>query len=169
MNRSIILGTAAAALALALASTASASCNERKATGTVIGGIGGALLGNSISRGGGGAIVGGLGGAVVGHEVAGAGCGRYQRSGYNDRGSSDGYQGGYDRNYRHRSSYHSRHVYYDERGNALPDGGSRPYESNGYAPGYNTASNRGGRCETVNRSVYDSRGNLTYQPVTTCR
>ena len=58
------------------ATAANASCQGRKDTGTVIGGIGGALLGNSISHGGGGAIIGGLGGAVVGHEIAKGGCGR---------------------------------------------------------------------------------------------
>ena len=58
------------------ATQANASCQSRKDTGTVIGGLGGALLGNSISKGGGGAIIGGLGGAVVGHEIAKSGCGR---------------------------------------------------------------------------------------------
>ena len=58
------------------ATAANASCQSRKNTGTVIGGLGGALLGNSISRGGGGAIIGGLGGAVVGHEIAKGGCDR---------------------------------------------------------------------------------------------
>jgi hypothetical protein len=61
---------------IAAATQANASCQSRKNTGTVIGGIGGALLGNSISHGGGGAVVGGLGGAVVGHEVAKGGCKR---------------------------------------------------------------------------------------------
>jgi hypothetical protein len=58
---------------------AHASCAGRATTGTVVGGVGGALIGNSISHGGGGAILGGLGGAVLGHEVAKGGCrdGRY--------------------------------------------------------------------------------------------
>jgi uncharacterized protein YcfJ len=61
---------------IAGATAANASCQGRKDTGTLIGGVGGALLGNSISHGGGGAIIGGLGGAVVGHEIAKGGCGR---------------------------------------------------------------------------------------------
>jgi uncharacterized protein YcfJ len=73
----LCLAILAAAVALPLASIpsiASASCQGRKTTGTVLGGVGGALLGNSVSHGGGGAVVGGLGGAVVGHEIGRSGC-----------------------------------------------------------------------------------------------
>ncbi len=75
----ILIATAAlAVLPMALAPTeASASCSGRKNTGTVLGGIGGALVGSSVSRGStGGAIIGGLGGAVVGHQIAKSGCAR---------------------------------------------------------------------------------------------
>ncbi len=61
---------------IAATSSDAASCGSRKTNGTIIGGIGGALLGNSISHGGGGAVVGGLGGALVGREVAKGGCKR---------------------------------------------------------------------------------------------
>jgi hypothetical protein len=73
----LYLAMLAAAVALPLVSgpsIASASCHGRKTTGTVLGGVGGALLGNSISHGGGGAVVGGLGGAVVGHQIGKSGC-----------------------------------------------------------------------------------------------
>jgi uncharacterized protein YcfJ len=63
-------------LMIAATSADAASCGARKTNGTLIGGIGGALLGNSISHGGGGAVVGGLGGALVGREVAKGGCKR---------------------------------------------------------------------------------------------
>jgi uncharacterized protein YcfJ len=74
-----IIGSAAlaalvAAPLLATATDAAASCRGRANTGTAVGAVGGALLGNSISRGGGGAILGGLGGAVVGHQIAKSGC-----------------------------------------------------------------------------------------------
>jgi uncharacterized protein YcfJ len=72
MRNLIILGTLVTALTLpmlAAPTAAEASCSGRKTTGTILGGVGGALLGNAISGGGGGAVVGGLGGAVVGHEV----------------------------------------------------------------------------------------------------
>jgi len=61
---------------------ANASCQSRKTTGTLLGGVTGALVGNSISHGGGGAVIGGLGGAVVGHEIGKSGCNRrvYYRS-----------------------------------------------------------------------------------------
>ncbi len=77
MRRTFSLTALAALVAapLLIGSTdAAASCQSRKTTGTVLGGVGGALLGNSISHGGGGAVLGGLGGAVVGHEIARSGC-----------------------------------------------------------------------------------------------
>jgi uncharacterized protein YcfJ len=76
--RKFITPAAVAALCaaplLATATDAAASCRGRANTGTAIGAVGGALLGNSISHGGGGAIVGGLGGAVLGHQIAKSGC-----------------------------------------------------------------------------------------------
>jgi uncharacterized protein YcfJ len=39
-------------------------------TGTVLGAVGGGLLGNSISKGGGGALIGAGVGAVAGHQIA---------------------------------------------------------------------------------------------------
>jgi uncharacterized protein YcfJ len=64
--------------ALAIPQAASADARSCRNTGTVVGGVAGALLGNGVSRGGGktgGTILGGLGGAVVGHEVAKRNCG----------------------------------------------------------------------------------------------
>ena len=77
MRKTLSLTALAALVAIPLAfgpSEASASCQGRKNTGTAIGAIGGALLGNSVSKGGGGAVIGGLGGAVIGHEIAKGGC-----------------------------------------------------------------------------------------------
>jgi uncharacterized protein YcfJ len=70
------LAALVAAPLLVGATEASATCQDRKTTGTLLGGVGGALVGNSISHGGGGAVIGGLGGAVLGHEIArsGGGC-----------------------------------------------------------------------------------------------
>ena len=111
MRNTLALTALAAIIALPLmaASTdAAASCQGRKNTGTAIGAIGGALLGNSISKGGGGAVVGGLGGAVVGHEIAKGGCGS-SRHAY----------------YRHGHSRYATNeraparVYYDQRGNPI--------------------------------------------------
>ena len=110
--RKILAMTALAAaftLPLVVGSTeANASCQGRKNTGTLIGGVGGALLGNSISRGGGGAVIGGLGGAVVGHEIAKSGCGASRHAAYR---SSRG----------HYASTEPREaprkIYYDQYGN----------------------------------------------------
>jgi len=77
MRKTFTVAALAAIIAAPLilgASEASASCQSRKTTGTLLGGVGGALLGNSISHGGGGAVIGGLGGAVVGHQIGKSGC-----------------------------------------------------------------------------------------------
>ena len=116
MKHAILLGGLSAVLALtALAAplAANASCAERKTTGTVVGGVGGALVGNSISHGGGGAILGGLGGAVLGHEIAGGGC---NRSGYS-RSSNNGYDnhGRHWRRHHHDDRRYQNGAYRDPR------------------------------------------------------
>ena len=120
MRKIVIPAALAALLALPLmAGPASASCRGRANTGTVIGGVGGALVGNSISRGGGGALIGGLGGAVLGHQIAKSGCHSYTRHAY--------YR------HRHHSRYASRaeyrpapRIYYDQRGEPVTPGAVYP-------------------------------------------
>jgi hypothetical protein len=113
MRNTFTLAAVATLIALPLIAGptgASASCQGRKDTGTVLGGVGGALLGNSVSRGGGGAIIGGLGGAVVGHEIAKQGCGGGGRA-YYRRGHT---------RYAHGSAYRpTSQGYYDQRGNLV--------------------------------------------------
>jgi hypothetical protein len=108
MRRLITLAATAAIAALPLlasATEAAASCRGRANTGTAVGAVGGALVGNSISRGGGGAIIGGLGGAVLGHQIAKSGC--------------------HETTYSHHASYHrhTRHeahvAYYDAYGHPV--------------------------------------------------
>ena len=85
MRKTLTMTALAGLIALPLiagATDASASCRGRANTGTAIGAVGGALLGNSISRGGGGAVIGGLGGAVVGHQIAKGGCARSHHAYY---------------------------------------------------------------------------------------
>ena len=54
---------------------ASASARDCRTAATVGGGVGGAVIGGGLARGGvGGALLGGLGGAVIGHEVARHNC-----------------------------------------------------------------------------------------------
>ena len=107
------LAVAFAAPLLAGSTDAYASCQGRKNTGTVIGGVGGALLGNSISKGGGGAVVGGLGGAVLGHEVAKGGCRTSGHAYYRSR---------HNRHATARSDEQGRRVYYDQHGDAVVEG-----------------------------------------------
>lgn len=73
----VALSAMAAAPVLASASDAdAASCRSRKTTGTLVGGVGGALVGNAVTDNSGGAILGGLGGALLGRQVAKSGCKR---------------------------------------------------------------------------------------------
>jgi hypothetical protein len=63
--------------ALAAAPAHAGSCEQRahehRVVGTVLGAIGGAVIGNQISHHG-GAVVGGIGGAVVGNQLARSKC-----------------------------------------------------------------------------------------------
>jgi hypothetical protein len=151
----LTLALVLAAAAAAAPQTASASCEDRKVTGTVLGGIGGALIGNSISRGGGGAVLGGLGGAVVGHEVAGAGCRRYRAERYYRHEARHA-------GYREGPSYAEpvRYVYYDQFGNPVAQGpvvGGTP-----------VAYTVEGPCRTEMQTFYDERAALVQRPVQVC-
>lgn len=116
--RKLIIATALSALvALPVAvgaSEASAGCGTRKTTGTVVGGVGGALIGSAVTDGSAGTILGGLGGALVGRQVAKSGCkSSPRRVVYRER------------TVRQASSQPTavRKVYYDQYGNAV---GSAP-------------------------------------------
>lgn len=119
MRKTFAITALAALIALPLVAgptDADASCRSRKNTGTVLGGVGGALLGNSISHGGGGAVVGGIGGAVIGHEIGRSGCNRGQTQYRNSRAryASD-----------RAPSRPAHRTYYDQYGNPV---GSAPYD-----------------------------------------
>lgn len=113
MRKTFAFTALAALIALPLVAgptDANASCHSRKTTGTLLGGVGGALLGNSISHGGAGAVVGGLGGAVIGHEIGRSGCNRghsYYRSSRGRYASQP------------EPARAAQRVYYDEYGNAV--------------------------------------------------
>ena len=65
---------AVAAPALAHAESCQRHAHDRKVTGTVVGGIGGALIGNAITHNTTGAVLGGVSGAVVGNQIARVNC-----------------------------------------------------------------------------------------------
>jgi hypothetical protein len=150
MRRTIAIGSLIAALATPLLaapdSADAASCRSRKVTGTVIGGVGGALLGGAVTHGSAGPIIGGLGGAVVGHEIGRSGCRRtvaYRSSGRRSSGSVE-------------RPAAAPAVYYDQYGQ--PVATSLTPTRVGYAPA----------CHTETRSFYDERGRLAYRPVQVC-
>ncbi len=134
----------------------------------MLGGVGGALIGNSIARGGAGAVLGGLGGAVLGHEVARSTCRREryheQRSEYHRpyRPSEPGYgayqPGAYQGDVQPPPQ---RVVYYDDRGNLID-----PVAGPGPAP-YDTAAYQSA-CHVEAQSYYNDRGELVQYPVQTC-
>lgn len=134
MRKLVTTVALAAVVALPLAAgptAANASCRGRANTGTVIGGVGGALLGNSIKRGGAGAVIGGLGGAVIGHQIAKSGCHTYTRHAYY-RGRR--YHGGaYASRGEYRPEYRGAYqpapagrAYYDQQGNLVTPGEAYP-------------------------------------------
>jgi len=160
MTRLVIIGLAIGAIALpaTLAPTDAdaATCRSRKATGTVIGGLGGALVGNAISKGGGGLLIGGVGGALVGREIGKSGC--RTRTAYYSSGS--------------RSASYSapaqpapvRQVYYDHMGNPVATGEVR----NGTFQQVSANTGAGGTCRNATISYYDERGRLSQRPVQIC-
>ena len=96
-----------------------ATCHNRKVNGTLLGGIGGAVLGGAVTHGSTGPIVGGVGGAVLGHEIGRSGC-----------RSRTAYRSSYRAPSRARYSQPEaprpvRKVYYDQYGNAIS---SQPVE-----------------------------------------
>lgn len=91
----LLAGLAAAALIPAVAS-AQDDCqrarSNNEAVGTLLGAVGGALLGNAVSGHGGkpgGTIIGGIGGAVVGNRIAASGthCGENAYGYYDTNGN----------------------------------------------------------------------------------
>lgn len=146
MRNLLMVGGLAVALGLPLAAANpadAATCSSRKLTGTVLGGVGGALLGDAVTRGAGGPIIGGVGGALVGRQIGKSGC---RRAVY--RSAS-------------RTSYRSaprpapvQRVYYDQYGQPV---GATPVR-------YTSAA-----CRTTTRSFYDDRGRLVERSVQSCR
>lgn len=126
MRRTLVIAGLAAVLAapsLAKAESCQRHAHDRKVTGTVVGGIGGALIGNAISHNATGAILGGVGGAVVGNQLARVNCDRpraYYRSSRSrvSRNTSQRYDNA---NYAGAAPvcrYENR-PYYDERGQLI--------------------------------------------------
>lgn len=167
MRRTLLISGLAAAIAaplvLAPASADAASCRDRKVTGTLLGGVGGALLGSAVSDGAAGTVIGGVGGAVVGHEIGRRGCNRYQPAAYRSRPAARSSSRRYSAP-RAEAPRPVRYVYYDQYGQPI-SAGPAPAQA-GFEPvRYDHA---GGGCRTVYRSYYDDRGQLGERPVQVC-
>ncbi|MET3666345.1 hypothetical protein [Caulobacter sp. 1776] len=156
MPRLIVIGLAIGAMALpavmAPTEADAATCHSRKATGTVIGGLGGALVGNAIKRGGTGLLIGGVGGALVGREIGKSGCHR-TRTVYYDSGSRGVAPA-------RTQPQPVRQVYYDHMGNPVTAGGGTVTQVS------NTTG--GGVCRDATISYYDERGKLNSRAVQIC-
>ncbi len=147
MRNLLLAGGLVAALGLPLLAAPqnaeAASCGSRKATGTILGGVGGALLGGAVTHGSAGPIIGGVGGALVGRQIGKDGCRRtvYRSASYRAPA-------------RAAQPAPARRVYYDQYGQPV-----------GATPVRYTA----GSCRTTTRSFYDDRGRLVERNVQSCR
>lgn len=159
MPRLIIVSLAVGAMALpammAPTDANAASCRSRKATGTVIGGLGGALVGNAISKGGGGLLIGGVGGALVGRQIGKSGC-RTRTAYYSSSPRAASYQPS--------QPAPVRQVYYDHMGNPVASGTVQ----NGTFQQVSSTAPSGGSCRDATISYYDDRGRLSSRAVQIC-
>ena len=121
MRRMLMVAGLSAAMAIPSYASARDACqqraHDRKVAGTVIGGLGGALVGGAIADTK-GAVIGGIGGAVVGNNVARVKCDRgrtAQRTRDVERSSSRGDA----RSDAARGCSYENRRYYDERGNVV--------------------------------------------------
>jgi len=91
--------------------------HDRKVAGTVLGAVGGALIGNAIAPRG-GAVIGGLGGAVVGNQLARTKC--YNRPQARYQSSGRVYARPYNSDYVQAGNCHmEQRSYYDDRGQLI--------------------------------------------------
>lgn len=120
MRRTLMIAGLVAAMAVPALADARTYCDQRshdrKVTGTVLGAVGGALIGNAISHRN-GALIGGLGGAVVGNQLARKKCGGYASYHRRPVRAAAARPGVYAANYDH-CRYENR-SFYDERGRLI--------------------------------------------------
>ena len=109
LNIAALAAVAALPVLVSASDASAASCSARKVNGTLIGGVGGALLGGAVTHGSTGPVVGGIGGAVLGHEVGRAGCRSRTRVAYRSTPAR----------YAPEPPRPVRKVYYDQYGNPI--------------------------------------------------
>lgn len=118
MRKTLMIVGLAAALAAPSLAQARTYCDQRahdrKVTGTVLGAVGGALIGNAVSHRN-GAVIGGLGGAVVGNQLARTKCDTYAAPRHRARSASYARPAAATTASYDRCRYETR-SFYDERG-----------------------------------------------------
>lgn len=129
MRRTLMAAALVAAVAAPSVASARTYCeqraHDRRVTGTVVGGLGGALVGGAIGDTK-GAVIGGVGGAVIGNQLARTKCysappqASYHRSARNSRSTAASAAKAYDANYAGgRGCTYESQRYYDERGRVV--------------------------------------------------
>ncbi|HKR88932.1 MAG TPA: glycine zipper 2TM domain-containing protein [Phenylobacterium sp.] len=129
MRRTLIVAGLVAVLGAPSIASARTYCeqraHDRRVTGTVLGGVGGALIGGALGDTK-GAVIGGVGGAVVGNQLARTKCyspprqASYHRSARYGRTTSAPAAKGYNASYAApRGCAYETQRYYDERGQVV--------------------------------------------------
>ena len=135
--RKLLLIAGIAAIAVPGLASAQPGCREQqhdnRVTGTVLGAVGGALLGSAVAGHGSktaGAVIGGVAGGAVGNAVGGASTNCDYRTGYYDSGgawhAANGY---YDR-------YGTWHTTYNDRTSGYYDSNGVSHAAAGYYDSY---------------------------------
>lgn len=144
MPRMLFVAGLTLAMAASSAADARSRCeaqaHNRKVTGTVIGALGGGLLGSAVAGHGSkgtGALVGAGLGAVVGNNLSRTSCDRYAV-----------------RSARHRYARAATPAY--------------AYRGPAYAGDPRYATNTSASCRYVSRPYYDQAGRLMYAPMQIC-
>jgi uncharacterized protein YcfJ len=151
MRRKLFAAGLALALAASTAAEARSGCeayaHNRRVTGTVVGALGGGLLGSAVAGHGSkgtGALVGAGLGAVVGNQLSRTSCDHYA--------------------YRR-----TRHRYARTRTYApSPYAGAYGQNASAYAPAGYSRYASASSCHYVTRPYYDQAGRLVYAPMQVC-
>jgi uncharacterized protein YcfJ len=126
MRRTLLVVGLAAAVAAPSVAGARTYCeqraHDRRVTGTVLGGLGGALVGGALGDTK-GALIGGVGGAVIGNQVARTKCysppPRASRRHSSTARRAPSAARGYDASYAQPNCTYENQRYYDERGRVV--------------------------------------------------
>jgi len=154
--------------ALPAVSSAQTSCEQAKhdnrVAGTVIGAIGGAILGGLVAGNRGhkedGAIIGGVGGAVVGNQLSKGGGPCPDGQVPHDPNAYYDHDGNYHTSYTDRDGqFHSG--FYDRGGVWHVD-----YAANSTGQGWRSPDGRW--CHTEDQSFRDDNGNMVHQTTQVC-